>query len=67
MAGTYAWATRGFFRMCWPNRSVLNIGFRTALESSEVFEDAFFADGSCARENRSVVARGMVVCRWIEN
>ena len=57
----YAWAIRGFLRICWPNRSVLNIGFRTPdPEPSEpLYESFFFADGSCALENLSVVARGM--------
>ena len=38
------------------------MGFRTAEESSEDFEElaADFVDGWWAREKRSVVARGMV-------
>lgn len=58
---THPWATAGFFKICWPNLSVLNNGFLTALESSEdLGVDFAFADGWCAREKRSVVARGML-------
>ena len=48
--------------MCWPNRSVLKIGFRTEDDDgSPWFFEApnFFADGWWAFENRSDVALGM--------
>jgi hypothetical protein len=47
--------------MCWPNCSVLNIGFRPADEEEDFasLDDDAFADGWCARENLSEVARGM--------
>ena len=39
---------------------MLKIGFLTAFEdSAESFDDFVFAEGWCARENLSVVARGM--------
>lgn len=48
--------------MCWPNRSVLKIGFRTEDDDeSPWFLKApdFFAEGWWAFENRSDVALGM--------
>ena len=50
--------------MCWPNRSVLKIGFRTEDDDeSPWFLEApdFFAEGWWAFENRSDVALGMAV------
>ena len=66
--GAHPWATRGFFRMCCPNRSVLKIGFLVpddeGPELSFVgflpdFLVAGFTEGSCPREKRSEVALGM--------
>jgi hypothetical protein len=48
--------------MCWPNRSVLKIGFRTEDDDGSpwLFEaPGFFAEGSWAFENRSDVALGI--------
>lgn len=60
----YFCATAGFFKICWPNRSVLKIGFLAppplASPLEEVLEDEALGDGWCALENRSVVARGMM-------
>jgi hypothetical protein len=62
-------ATRGFFRICCPNRSVLKIGFLVPddegpeLSFVDFLPDfliAGFTEGSCPREKRSEVARGMV-------
>ena len=55
----------GFFRICCPNRSVLNMGLRTPASPlslpCEEDPDAFGLMGSwCFRENLSDVARGML-------
>ena len=48
--------------MCWPNRSVLNIGLWVDVEESAFsFELLALAEDWWARTKRSEVARGMVV------
>jgi hypothetical protein len=51
----------GFLSMCWPNRSVLKIGFLTEDEDDSPwpFDALRFAEGWWAFENRSDVALGM--------
>ena len=59
---THPCATNGLFRICWPKRSVLKIGFRAPPpEDEDSAFAAFFAEGMCARENLSDVAFGMVI------
>jgi len=64
----HPWATRGFFKICWPNLSVLKIGFLVPDDEGSklsfvcFFPDflaADFTEGSCPREKRSEVALGM--------
>lgn len=62
----YVCAIWGFLRICWPNRSVLKIGFRTPDELpsplSWFFEElaaADFMEDGCVFEKRSDVARGI--------
>ena len=52
----HPWATRGFFKICWPNLSVLKMGFLVPDdEGSELsfvclfpdFLAADFTEGSC--------------------
>ncbi len=59
----------GFLRMCWPNRSVLKMGFLTEYEddSSPFFDTFDFAEGWCALENRSDVALGMTALSRLTN
>lgn len=58
---THDWAVCGFFRICWPNRSVLKMGLCAPEEELEEAAalDFAFADGWCARLKRSEVARGI--------
>lgn len=58
--------------MCWPNRSVLKIGFRTPDELpsplSLFFEDpaaADFIEDGCVFEKRFEVARGIL--SWVQS
>ena len=49
-------------RICWPNLSVLKMGFRAPEEDPDASAEAFdFADGWCARTNLSDVALGILM------
>jgi hypothetical protein len=49
-----------FFRICWPNRAVLNNGFDAELDDDASLFWLFLLDGWCARESFSEVAFGIV-------
>lgn len=49
-----------FFRICWPNRAVLNSGFEAEFEDDASLFWLFLLDGWCALESFSDVAFGIV-------